>query len=100
MVCALEQIEKNKSKLSLSKNCQVLSKETFIRFRNKAVNESIHSAPKLSKEFLSAEAETWDRRNGYKAAKKYFYPRKLLHLIGPTTVQSAQLSWPLISIWL
>jgi len=36
--CALEQIEKNRSKMSWSKNCQVLSKENFVRFRNKAVN--------------------------------------------------------------
>jgi len=70
MVCALEQIEKNRSKLSWSKNCQVLSTENFVRFRNKAVNESIHCTLKLNKEFLSAEAETWDSRDGYKAAKE------------------------------
>src|SRR6218665_1033746 len=83
MVCALEQIEKNRSKLSLSKNCQVLSKETFIRFRNKAVNESIHSAPKLSKEFLSAEAETWDRRITVTKLLKIFLSQKVVapHLV-------------------
>jgi len=70
MVCALEQIEKNRSKQRWSKNCQVLSKENFVRFRNKAVNESIHCALKLNKAFLSAEAETWDSRDSYKAAKE------------------------------
>jgi len=48
----------------------VLSKENFVRFCNKAVNESIHCALKLNKKFISAEAETWDSRNGYKAAKE------------------------------
>ena len=66
MVCALEQIEKNRSKLSWSKNCQGLSKENFVRFRNKVVNESIH----YDKDFLLAEAETLDSCGGYKTAKE------------------------------
>ena len=38
-----------------------------MRIRNKAVNESLHCA---LKEFLLAEAETWDCHDGYKAVKE------------------------------
>ena len=51
------------------KTVKCLQKKT-VRIRNKAVTESIHCALKLNKEFLSTKAETWDSRNGYKAAKE------------------------------
>ena len=48
----------------------MLSKENFVRFRSKTVNESIYSTFKLNNEFLTAEAETWGSRDSYKAAKE------------------------------
>jgi len=48
----------------------VLSKENFVRFRNKTINEFIHCTRNLNKEFSSAEAEIKDSRDSYQAAKE------------------------------
>jgi len=77
----------------------VLSKEHFVRFCNKAVNESIHWALKLNKEFLSAEAETWDSRDGYKAAKEKVVAPHFANDCAQCAIVKAKLK-SLISIWL
>src|SRR6218665_3214241 len=42
----------------------------FLLFHHGVSPQSIHCTVKLNNEFLSAEAETWDSRDGYKAAKE------------------------------
>ena len=49
----------------------MLSKENFVRIlNNNVINESVHWAFNLNKEFLSPEPEPWDGPDGYKAAKE------------------------------